>query len=128
MIGTSIGVLVFLLFLFIAVQVLFGLYATSTLRATVTDAATRAASRGGASPGELERIMGEAEASLGDIGRRPTTVIELELVDEDGDGAADVVVGRARAVPPRFAPGAIGPLVGGEQVTAGARVRIERPR
>lgn len=128
MIGTSIGVLVFLLFLFIAVQVLFGLYATSTLRATVTDAAARAASRGGATPAELERIVGEAEASLGDIGRRPTTVIELELVDEDGDGAADVVVGRARAVPPRFAPGSIGPLIGGEQVTAGARVRIERPR
>jgi hypothetical protein len=126
--GTSIGVLVFLLFLFFAAQVLFGLYATSTLRATVTDATARAASQGGATPADLDRIVAEAEAALGEVGRRPTTVIELELVDEDGDGVADVVVGRGRAVPPRFVPPSIGGMVGFEEITAGARMRIERPR
>lgn len=120
--------LVFLLFLFFAMQVLFGLYATSTLRATLADATSRAAARGGASPSELERIVAEAEASLGEIGRQPTTVIALEVVDEDGDGVDDVVIGRARAVPPRFVPPSIGGTIGFDEVTAGARVRVEQPR
>ena len=126
--GTSIGFLVFLLFLFFAMQVMFGLYATSTLRATLDDAAARAASSGPAGPAELARLADEAEASLGEMGRRPTTVIELEVVDEDGDGLGDVVVGRARAVPPRFVPPSIGGMIGFEEITAGSRVRIERLR
>lgn len=129
--GTSIGFLVFLLFLFLAMQVMFGLYATSTLRATLNDAASRAAAGGtGGPPGqaELARIAAEAEGSLGEMGRRPSTVIELEVVDEDGDGVGDVVVGRARAVPPRFVPPSIGGMIGFEQITAGVRVRVERVR
>lgn len=129
MFGTSVGFLVFLLFLFFAMQVMFGLYATSTLRATVYDATTRAAA-GGSPPGpaDLERLAAEAERSLGEIGRRPSTVIELEVIDEDGDGEADVVVGRGRAVPPRFVPPSIGGMLGFEEITAGARVRVERVR
>lgn len=127
--GTSIGFLVFLLFLFFALQVMFGLYATSTLRATVHDATARAAGAGTApTAADLERIAAEAEGSLGEIGRRPSTVIDLEAVDEDGDGAADVVVGRGRAVPPRFVPPSIGGMLGFEEITAGARVRVERVR
>ena len=119
----------FLLFLFFAMQVMFGLYATSTLRATVNDATARAAAGGGEpTSAELARLADEAEASLGEIGRRPSTVIELELVDEDGDGAGDVVVGRARAVPPRFVPPSIGGMLGFEEITAGARMRVERVR
>ena len=129
MFGTSIGFLVFLLFLFFAMQVMFGLYATSTLRATVSDATARAAA-GGAEPtaADLARLAEEAEASLGEIGRRPSTVIELELVDDDGDGVGDVVVGRGRAVPPRFVPPSIGGMLGFDEVTAGARMRVERAR
>jgi hypothetical protein len=119
---------VFLLFLFFAMQVLFGLYATSTLRATLDDATGRAAAAGRTSSTELARLAEEAEASLGEMGRRPSTVIELEARDEDGDGVADVVVGRARAVPPRFVPPSIGGMLGFEEVTAGSRVRIERVR
>jgi hypothetical protein len=123
------GFLVFILFLFLAMQVMFGLYATSTLRATLHDAAARAAGGGGGTgPAELARIAEEAEASLGEIGRQPSTVIELELVDEDGDGVGDVIVGRARAVPPRFVPRSLGGMIGFEEVTAGARVRVERVR
>lgn len=127
MFGTSIGFVVFLMFLFFAMQVLFGLFATSTLRATLDDATTRAASAG-AAPADLVRLAEEAEASLGAMGRRPSTVVELEAVDEDGDGAADVVVGRARAVPPRFVPPSIGGTIGFGAITAGSRVRVERVR
>jgi Flp pilus assembly protein TadG len=126
--GTSIGFVVFLMFLFLAMQVMFGLYATSTLRATLDDATARAATGGGTGAADLARLTEEAEASLGEMGRRPSTVIELEVVDEDGDGTADVVVGRARAVPPRFVPPSIGGMIGFEEITAGSRVRIERLR
>jgi len=126
--GTSIGFVVFLMFLFFAMQVMFGLYATSTLRATLDDATARAATGGGTSAADLARLADEAEASLGEMGRRPSTVIELEVVDEDGDGAADVVVGRARAVPPRFVPPSLGGMIGFQEITAGSRVRIERLR
>lgn len=126
--GTSIGFVVFLLFLFFALQVMVGLYATSTLRATLNDAANRAAAGGAKAPADLDRLAAEAEASLGEMGRRPSTVIELDMVDEDGDGLGDVVVGRARAVPPRFVPPSIGGMIGFEEITAGARVRVERVR
>jgi hypothetical protein len=126
--STSVGFLVFLLFLFFAMQVMFGLYASSTLRATLNDAASRAAAGGGTTPAELEHLAAEAEASLGEMGRRPSTVIELELVDEDGDGVGDVIVGRAQAVPPRFVPSSLGGMIGFEQITAGVRVRVERLR
>ena len=128
MISASVGFLVFILFLFLAVQVMFGLYATSTLRATLHDATARAASGGATSPSDLARLAAEAEGSLGEMGRRPSTVVELAAVDEDGDGVADVVVGRARARPPRFVPPSIGGMIGFDEVTAGARVRIERGR
>lgn len=127
MFGTAIGFVVFLMFLFFAMQVMFGLYATSTLRATLDDATARAATAGGGEA-DLARLAEEVEASLGEMGRRPTTVVDLEAVDEDGDGAADVVVGRARAVPPRFVPPSIGGMIGFEEITAGSRVRIERLR
>ena len=127
-VGTSIGFLVFLLFLYGALQVVIGLYATSVLRAVVHDAAARAAAGGGTDPASLERIAADAEASLGAMGRRPSTVVSLEGVDEDGDGVGDVVVGRGRAVPPRFVPPSIGGMLGFEEVRAGARVRIERVR
>ena len=98
MFSASIGLLVFLMFLFFAMQVMFGLYATSTLRATLNDTVARANGgrrRGG--PAELRAIAADAEGSLGEMGQRqPSTVVEA--VDEDGDGVPDVVVGRAVAV------------------------------
>lgn len=126
--ATSVGFLVFLLFLFFAMQVMFGLYATSTLRATLNDAASRAAAGGATTPAALAQLAAEAEASLGEMGQLPSTVIELELVDEDGDGIGDAIVGRARAVPPRFVPSSMGGMIGFEQITAGVRVRVERLR
>ncbi|HET9608152.1 MAG TPA: hypothetical protein VFP06_01020 [Acidimicrobiales bacterium] len=124
--STSIGLLVFLLLLYLALQVMFGLYATSVLRAVLNDAAARAAAGGDGA--DLGRIAAEARSSLGEMGRRPSTVIELELVDEDGDGVADVVAGRARAVPPRVVPPSVGGMIGFGEITAGTRVRVEQFR
>lgn len=125
--SAAIGLGVFLAFLFLAMQVMFGLYASSTLRATLADAASRAAT-GDHDPAELSRVERDAEGSLGEMGRRPSTVIDLQVVDEDGDGQGDVVAGRAVAVPPRFVPHALGDMIGFDRVTASVRVRIERPR
>lgn len=127
MVSSLAGLTVFLMFLLLAVQVLFGLYATSTLRATLHDAAARAAAGGaGTDPSDLDRLAAQAEASLGAMGDR--TVVRLRLVDDDGDGAGDTVVGEAVAVPPRVVPRSIGGMVGFEQVRAAVRVRVERFR
>ena len=126
MIGSLAGLTVTLLFLALAAQVMIGLYSTSMLRATLHDAASRAANEGSASPGELQRLAAEAEASLGRMGRR--TTIDLALVDDDGDGAPDVVIGHARTMPPRVVPLSMGGMVGFESVSVGVRVRVERFR
>lgn len=126
LVGSLAGLLVAILFMTLAVQVLVGLYATSTVRATLHDAASRAANQGGSGRGDLARLADDAEASLGRMGER--TTITLELEDTDGDGAPDVVAGRAVAVPPRVIPRSVGGMVGFEEIRVGVRVRIERPR
>ena len=119
------GLTVFLMFVLFAVQVLFGLYATTTVRATLHDAASRAAAGNGRGA-DLTRLAAEAEDSLGAMGDR--TEITLRLVDDDGDGTGDAIVGDAVAVPPRVVPPSIGGMVGFEEVRASVRVRIERFR
>jgi Flp pilus assembly protein TadG len=123
MISTSLGVLVFLLFLMFAVQVLYGLYARSTVLGTLDDAASRAAT-GEVSAARLEHLAAEAERSLGRMGDR--TTITLRPVDDDGDGIADVIAGTAVADPPRFVPLSMGGVVGLDEITASVRVRIAR--
>jgi hypothetical protein len=126
LIGSVTGLLVVVLLLMLAAQVMLGLYATSTLRAALHDAASRAANEGAATPASLARLAAEAEASLGRMGDR--TTVTLRVVDGDGDGAGDVVVGEAVAVPPRVVPRSVGGVVGVDEVHAGVRVRVERPR
>ena len=128
MVSSLAGLTVFLLFLLLAVQVLVGLYATSTVRATLQDAASRAATggAGGTDEVDLARLSDQAEASLGAMGDR--TDIELRVIDDDGDGADDVVLGEAVSVPPRFVPRSVGGMVGFEEIRASVRVRIERFR
>lgn len=125
MIPTAAGFLVFVLFLMLAVQVLYGLYATSTVRGALDDAASRAAN-GTVRPSDLPRLAAEAERSLGPMGER--TTIELGFVDEDGDGVADVVTGSAVADPPRFVPAALGGVLGADEIDVSVQVRIERFR
>jgi hypothetical protein len=128
MIPTAAGFLVFILFLLLAVQVLYGLYATSTVRGTLNDAASRAANgmTGVSGAPELRRIADDAERSLGPMG--DGTTIELRLVDDDADGAPDVVAGTAVADPPRFVPPLFGGLLGLDDIDVSVRVRIERFR
>ncbi|MGH9209984.1 MAG: hypothetical protein ACRD2C_04810 [Acidimicrobiales bacterium] len=126
MIGSVAGLMVTVLLLALAAQVLLGLYATSTLRATLHDAASRAANQQTSTSAGLDRLADEAEASLGRMGER--TSITLSLEDTDGDGIADVVAGDAVAAPPRIVPPSVGGMVGFEEIHAGVRVRIERVR
>ena len=99
----------------------------TTIRATLHDAASRAAAGGaGTGPTDLTRLSDQAEASLGAMGDR--TEIELRLVDDDGDGTGDVVAGEAVSVPPRFVPRSVGGMLGFEEVRASVRVRVERFR
>ena len=122
LISTAAGVLVFLLFLVFAVQLLFSLYASSTVTAVAHDAAARAASD--PSP-DLERIAAEARSHLGRMGEEADMTWHTE--DADGDGEADVVALRVVVTPPRLVPRSIGDGIGLGTVDRTARVRIERP-
>jgi hypothetical protein len=123
LISSAAGVVVFLMFLLLAVQLLFGLYASSTVTAVANDAATRAASAGAPS---LATIEAEARESLGEVGRAAS--FRWGLDDADGDGEPDTVVLELVARPPRFVPPSLGGVVGFDEVRRVARVRTEQLR
>ena len=114
------GVVVFLVFLLFAVQLLFGLYATSTVNAVANDAATRAAS---AEAPSVLQIEADARASLGEVGR--TARFTWWEDDADGDGEPDTVVLEVVADPPRFIPESMGGTVGLDEIRRVVRVRRE---
>jgi hypothetical protein len=120
LLSTTAGVVVFLVFLLFAVQLLFGLYASSTVNAVANDAAARAASRG-APP--LELIEAQARQSLGEVGR--SAVFAWSVDDANGDGDHDTVVLEVVARPPRLIPSSIGGAIGLDEVRRTVRVRIE---
>jgi hypothetical protein len=121
LISTALGVLVFLFFLLFAVQLLFALYATSTVTAVANDAAQRAAAR---SAPPLAILESEARANLGRIGNE--TAFDWSRDDADGDGVDDTVVLRVIAAPPRFVPRSIGGAVGLGEIERTVRVRLEQ--
>jgi hypothetical protein len=121
LLSTAAGVVVFLMFLLFAVQLLFGLYATSTLNAVANDAAVRAAS---ADAPPLAVIEAEARQSLGDVGSSATFVWSTD--DADGDGEGDTVVLEVVARPPRFIPSSIGGAIGLDEIHRTVRVRTEQ--
>jgi hypothetical protein len=121
LLSTVAGVVVFLMFLMFAVQLLFGLYASSTVTAVANDAAQRAASLN-APP--LSLIEAEARRNLGHVG--DTATFEWRVDDSDGDGVDDTVVLEVVARPPRFIPHSIGGSIGLDEVRRTVRVRAER--
>lgn len=123
LISTAAGVVVFLMFLLFAVQLLFGLYASSTVTAVAHDAAQRAATAEGPA---LDVIEEEARAALGRVGDRAEFTWSTD--DTDGDGEDDTIVLAVVAVPPRFVPPSIGDAVGFGEIHRTVRVRMERFR
>ncbi|MGH9275057.1 MAG: hypothetical protein ACRDZU_10455 [Acidimicrobiales bacterium] len=122
-ISTAAGVVVFLVFLLGAVQLLFSLYASSTVTAVANDAAHRAAANDAPPVGMIEA---DARASLGAIGGTATFVWQVD--DTDGDGSDDTVVLRVTAAPPRFVPPSIGDGLGFGVIDRTVRVRVEEPQ
>lgn len=121
LLSSAAGVLVFLAFLLFAVQLLFGLYASSAVTAVANDAAVRAAS---AEAPPLEVIEAEARRALGEVGASATFTWAQD--DADGDGALDTVVLEVIARPPRFVPASIGGVIGLEEIRRAVRVRREQ--
>ena len=119
LISTAAGVVVFLMFVLFAVQLLFGLYASSTVTAVANDAATRAAA---ADSPSLPVIEADARANLGRIGDDARFTWTSD--DENGDGHDDTVVLTVVVEPPRFVPSSLAPGGFGE-VRRTVRVRIE---
>ena len=122
LLSTAAGVVVFLVFLLFAVQLLFGLYASSMVTAVANDAALRAAS---ADAPPLAIIEADARDSLGEVGS--TATFEWDVDDADGDGAPDTVVLEVVTRPPRFVPPSIGGSIGLDEVRRTVRVRAEQP-
>jgi hypothetical protein len=122
LISTAAGIVVFLMFLVFAVQLLYGLYASSTVTAVAHDAAQRAAI---STAPPLPTIEAEARASLGRVG--DDAEFTWERADADADGRPDTVVLRIVANPPRFVPRSLGDGVGLGPIDRTVRVRIEAP-
>lgn len=122
-ISTAAGVVVFLVFLMGAVQLLFSLYASSTVTAVANDAARRAAAHGAPA---LTAIEADARASLGEVG--DDAVFTWTIDDADADGRDDTVVLRVVARPPRMFPRSIGDGLGLTTIDRTVRVRVEEPQ
>jgi hypothetical protein len=120
LLSTVAGVVVFLVFLLFAVQLLFGLYASSTVNAVANDAAVRAAS---ADAPPLEVIEAQARETLGEVGE--SADFRWATDDVDRDGAADTVVLEVVTRPPRFIPRSVGGSIGLDEVRRTVRVRLE---
>jgi hypothetical protein len=122
LISTAAGIVVFLMFLVFAVQLLYGLYASSTVTAVAHDAAQRAATK---TAPPLATIEAEARAQLGRVGDEAEFTWGQD--DTDADGLPDTVVLRVVAAPPRFVPRSLGDGVGLGPIDRTVRVRIEAP-
>ena len=123
-VGTLVGVLVFLVFLFAAVQLLLALYATSTVTAVATDAARSVASRrvdhadARAVAAAEREATAAARRSLGAYGRR---------VRFDWSVDRDTVRLRVRAENRRLAMPGFGGLDAFAHVDRTVVLRLETP-
>ena len=101
--STAFGFTVFLIFLLFAVQVLFGLYARTTVTAVAADLAQRAANEGAdMTPARVEAYRAEARQRLGRYG--DDADFAFVLVDTDADGVDDTVAVTVDAALPVLLP------------------------
>ncbi len=124
-IGTIAGFTAFLLFLFLAVHVLIGLYATSAVTAAAYDGARAVA---GATvdqddPTAVVAARRDAEAHVRALLGRAGATARFDW----SASSADVVALRIRVPWPRLLP-SLGGQLGDAEVDRTVRVRIERPR
>jgi hypothetical protein len=88
--ATAFGFTVFLIFLLFTVQVLFGLYARTTVTAVAADLAQRAANDGAdLDDARVAAYTDEARRRLGGYG--DDAEFRFTFVDADGDGSDDTV-------------------------------------
>jgi hypothetical protein len=113
-IGTVVGVLIFLSLLLFAVQVLVGLYATTVVSAAAYDAAKAVAGADGGLEAR-EVAVEDARRRLGRVGERASFA---------WGESPDAVVLTVRAPRPQFLPASLGL----PDVVRTARVRIEAVR
>lgn len=102
--ATGFAFTVFLIFLLFTVQLLFGLYARTTVTAVAADVAQEAANEGpdAASDGRAGHYEAETRRRLGGYGDR--SEVDLALVDADGDGSDDTVAITVAADLPTLLP------------------------
>ena len=99
LIGSIVGVTVFLVLLLFAVHLVLNLYGTSLVTAAAFDAARLRAGGGGelVSEADAERHVSELLDGYGDEGHLE---LSWSYPDTDGDGAADIVALRVLAIQP----------------------------
>ena len=125
LLGTLLGVTVFLTLLLFAVHVVVNLYGASTVTAVAFDAAREVAGADGG-PGAERVAEARARALLGRAGRPDVLRLSWAYPSTDGDGQPDVVELRVQAESPSaFLPGVPLPL---SSVDRTIRVRLERRR
>jgi len=101
--STAFGFTVFLIFLLFTVQVLFGLYARTTVTAVAADLAQRAANEGDAlTDARFDAYVQHARQRLGRYG--DDAEFAFRLVDADGDGGDDTVAVTVEAALPILLP------------------------
>lgn len=120
MISSLVGVVVFLLFVLFAVQVLYGLYATSVVSAIAFDAAKVVAGADhGRGAAALDRAEAAARSKLGPYAR------DVAFAWRVDDESVRLTV---QAVRPSFLPRALTGPVGLDDIERTVRVRTERLR
>jgi hypothetical protein len=119
LLGTSFGILVFLGFLFFAVQLLFNLFATSVVTSATYDAARRVATVGHpATQSDIDKAEAAARDALGGYARRVT--FEWDVASDP-----NVIRLHVRATNPRFLGPSIDTLVGLDEIDRTVVVRVE---
>ena len=121
LIPTVTGVTCLLLFLLLAVQVVFNLYTASAIQAAAFDAARLVAADGSDLSRAQQRADDHVRSVLGRYGEEQVESVRVAL---DGESVLLTVKAQNRSLLPRLLPDGLA----SDTVERSARVRIERPQ